>query len=434
MTDPSVAPARRRVVVTGWGMITPLGPDTVTSWEGLQEGRSGIGPITQVAADDLPVKIAGEVKGFDPGSYLPYKVVRRTDPYARYALVATQEALKHAKFTIDESNAHRVGILIGSGYGPMSSVSDHTRTLDARGPRAVSPLAAVTGSIDSAPGEISIATGATGPSRATSSACASGTDAIGEAARWIRSGASEVVITGGAEDIITRLDIAGSGNAKALTARGGDPTEASRPFDADRGGFVMAAGAGILVLESEEHALARGAHILAEILGYAASSDAYHMTAPHPEGTSMRRAMTEALRDAGIGPDGVDYVNAHGTGTELNDPTELAALRAVLGERVEQIPISSTKSMTGHMIGAAGAVEAIVGGLVINHGVVPPTINCHAPIDSSVNFVAHTAQRHHVDTVMSNSFGFGGHNAVLVLRRWAPFPHEKNTDGRKSWT
>ncbi|HEV2347631.1 MAG TPA: beta-ketoacyl-ACP synthase II [Actinocrinis sp.] len=432
MAQPPAQPDRRRVVITGWGMVTPLGLDVATTWDGLQSGRSGVGPITQVEADDLPVKIAGEIKGFDPGAYLPYKVVRRTDRYARYALVAAQEAQAHAKLVIDEGNAHRVGILIGSGYGAMSSIYDHARALDAKGPRAVSPLAGVTGAIDSAPGEISIAVGATGPSRATSSACASGTDAIGEAARWIRCGVSDVVITGGAEDIITRLDIASGGTSKALTSRGGDPAQASRPFDADRGGFVMAAGAGILVLESEEHALARGAHILAEVLGYAASSDAYHMTTPHPEGTGMRRAMAEALRDARIGPDDVDYVNAHGTGTTLNDPTELAALRAVLGERAEQIPISSTKSMTGHMIGAAGAVEAIIGSLVINHGVVPPTINCHAPIDPLVNFVAHTAQRHPVATVMSNSFGFGGHNAALVLRRWTliPVPSEKKTESR----
>ncbi|GAA3375586.1 beta-ketoacyl-ACP synthase II [Streptomyces sannanensis] len=412
--------ARRRVVITGWGMVTPLGLDAESSWEALRAGRSGIGPITQIEADDLPVKIAGEVKDFDPARYLPYKVVRRTDPYARYALVAAQEAVEHAKLTIDENNAHRVGVLIGSGYGPMKSNGEHVRDLDAKGPRAVPPMAAVTGAIDSAPGEISMATGATGPSRATSSACASGTDAVGEAVRWVRAGASDIVIAGGADDIITRVDIAGSGNAKALSSREGDPTEASRPFDEDRGGFVMAAGAGVVVLEAEEHALARGARILAEVVGYAASSDAYHWTAPHPEGTSVRRAMREALDDAGLTPDDVDYVNAHGTGTQLNDKTELASLRAVLGDRVEQIPVSSTKSMTGHMIGAAGAVEAIIGGLVINDGVVPPTINCHKPIDPSVNFVAHTAQRHDVDVVMSNSFGFGGHNAVLVLRRWIP--------------
>ncbi|MEU3980905.1 beta-ketoacyl-ACP synthase II [Streptomyces sp. NPDC026672] len=410
----------RRVVITGWGMVTPLGLDAPSTWQGMRAGRSGIGPITQVDTDDLPVRIAGEVKGFDPALHLPYKVVRRTDPYARYALVAAQEALAHARFGVEPERAHRVGVLVGSGYGPMKSIADHTRVLDAKGPRAVSPLSAVTGAIDSAPGEISLATGATGPSRATSSACASGADALGEAARWIRAGASDVVIAGGADDIITRVDIAGSGNAGALSTRDGDPTEASRPFDEDRAGFVMAAGAGIVVLEAEDHALARGARILAELAGYAATSDAYHWTAPHPEGTSTRRAMRLALADAGLTPGDIDWVNAHGTGTRLNDGAELAALRAVFGDRIERVPVSSVKSMTGHMIGAAGAVEAITAGLAINEGVVPPTLNCHRPIDPSVDFVAHTARRHDVDTVLSNSFGFGGHNAVLVLRRWSP--------------
>ncbi|MFE9852977.1 beta-ketoacyl-ACP synthase II [Streptomyces sp. NPDC005576] len=418
MATDSADKDRTRVVITGWGMVTPLGLDTAATWEGLLAGRSGIGPITQVEADDLPVRIAGEVKGFDAAEHLPYKVVRRTDPYARYALVAAHEALEHSGLTIDATNADRVGVLIGSGYGPMKSIADHVRDLDAKGPRAVAPMAAITGAIDSAAGEISMITGARGPSRATSSACASGTDAIGEAARWIRTGATDVVLAGGADDIITRVDIAGSGNARALSARQGDPTEASRPFDEDRAGFVMAAGAGVLVLESAEHARARGARILAEVVGYGASSDAYHWTAPHPEGISVRRAMHEALRDAGITPGDVGYVNAHGTGTQLNDQAELASLRAVFGDRIESIPVSSTKSMTGHMIGAAGAVEAIIGALVIKEGVVPPTINCDTPIDPSVNFVAHTAQAHDVDVVMSNSFGFGGHNAVVVLRRW----------------
>ncbi|KNE81934.1 MULTISPECIES: beta-ketoacyl-ACP synthase II [Streptomyces] len=420
MASQTSDPARCRVVVTGWGMVTPLGLDLASSWAALRAGRSGIGPITQIEAGDLPVQIAGEVKGFEPGRYLTHKVARRTDSYARYALVAAREALEHAKLTIDQDHAHRVGVLVGSGYGPMKAIAEHVRDLDAKGPRAVSPLAAVTGAIDSASGEISLATGAMGPSRASSSACASGTDAIGEAARWIRTGVSDVVIAGGADDIITRVDLASSGNAKALTTRGGDPTEASRPFDEDRAGFVMAAGSGMAVLESEEHALARGARILAEVVGYAATSDAYHWTAPHPEGTAVRRAIRGALADAGLTPEDVDHVNAHGTGTQLNDKTELAALRAEFGERIEQIPVSSTKSMTGHMIGAAGAVEAIISGLVINDGVVPPTINCHRPIDPSVNFVAHTAQPHQVDVVMSNSFGFGGHNAVLLLRRWRP--------------
>lgn len=414
----STSRAGRRVVVTGWGAVTPLGLTADATWQALIAGRSGIGHVTCIDASDLPTTLAGEVKGFDPKDHLSHKQVRRMDPYAQYAFVAAGEALRMAKLEIDEENGPRVGALVGSGYGPMTSIAEHVRTLAERGPRAVSPFAPVTGAIDSAAGEISLAFGVTGPTRATSSACASGADAIGEGARWIRHGVVDAVIAGGAENILTRVDFAGSGNAKALSTRVDAPTEACRPFDEDRDGFVMSAGAGIMILEAEEHALARGAAILAEVAGYASTSDAHHWTAPHPEGRGARAAMTGALADAGLTPSDVDYVNAHGTSTVYNDQAELDSIRAVFGDRAERIPISSTKSMTGHMIGAAGAVEAMIGCLTIRTGVVPPTINCHKPIDTKVNFVAHEAQRHEVDVVMSNSFGFGGHNAVLVLRRW----------------
>ncbi|MFI9007986.1 beta-ketoacyl-ACP synthase II [Actinosynnema sp. NPDC053489] len=408
----------RRVVITGWGVVSPVGLTADETWDALVAGRSGIGHVTVIDASDLPTNLAGEVKGFEPKKYLDHKQARRMDPYAQYAFAAASQAVGTAKLEITEDDAHRVGALIGSGYGPMHSISEHVQTLDRKGPRGVSPFAPVTGAIDSAAGEISLAFGVTGPTRALSSACASGTDAIGEAARWVRHGVVDAVIAGGAENILTRVDMAGSGNAKALSGRVDAPTEACRPFDADRDGFVMASGAGVVVMESAEHALARGATILAEVAGYAATSDAHHWTAPHPEGRGARAAMRGALEDALLSPEDVGYVNAHGTSTVFNDQSELDSLRAVFGDHVERIPISSTKSMTGHMIGAAGAVEAIVGAMVVNRGLVPPTINCHRPIDPAVNFVAHEAQAHDVDVVMSNSFGFGGHNAVVVLRRW----------------
>lgn len=411
---------RRKVVVTGWGAVTPLALTADETWQAMIAGRSGIAAITCIDAADLPTSIAGEVKGFHPKAYLDHRRARRMDPYSQYAYVAATEAVSMAKLEIDDELGPRTGVLIGSGYGPMNSLAEHVVALGERGPRAVSPFAPVTGAIDSAAGEISLAFGAQGPTRAMSSACASGTDGIGEAMRWIRYGVVDAVIAGGAENILTRVDIAGSGNAKALSTRVDAPEEASRPFDADRDGFVMSAGAGVLILESEEHAMGRGAPILAEVAGYASTSDAYHWTAPHPQGRGVRAAMSGALADAGMTPADVDYINAHGTSTVLNDEAELASIRAVFGDRTERIPISSTKSMTGHMIGAAGAVEAIAAALAINTGVVPPTVNCHRPIDPKVNFVAHQAQEHVVDVAMSNSFGFGGHNAVVVLRRWQP--------------
>jgi len=403
----------RRVVITGWGAVTPVGLTAGDTWAALVAGTSGIGPLTSIDTHDLATTFGGEVTGFDPKRCLTPRQLRRMDPYARYAYAAATEALAMSGPPLGE----RAGVLIGSGYGPMSSIARHVSVLNEHGPHKVSPFAQISGAIDSAACEISLAHGITGPCRAVSSACASGADALGEAARWIRHGVVDVAVAGGAEHILTRLDLATSGNAQALSTRNDAPAEACRPFDADRDGFVMGAGAGVVVLEPAEHAHHRGAPILAEVAGYASTSDAYHWTAPHPEGRSVRAAMRGALADAGLDSSEVDYVNAHGTGTVRGDQLELAAIRAVLGE---EVPVSATKSMTGHLIGAAGAVEAIVSGLAITHGVVPPTINCHQPIDPVVNFVPHEAQEHDVSVAVSNSFGFGGHNAVLVLRRWVP--------------
>jgi 3-oxoacyl-[acyl-carrier-protein] synthase II len=400
----------RRVAITGWGAVTPVGLSVADTWAALVAGKSGIGPLTGIDTHDLATTFGGEVTGFDPARYMRPRQARRMDPFAQYAFAAAAEALAMARPELGD----RSGVLIGSGYGPTSSVARHVAVLDERGPDRVSPFAQISGAIDSAACEISLAHGITGPSRALSSACASGADAIGEAARWIRHGVVDVAVAGGAEHILTRLDMATSGNAQALSTRNEAPERACRPFDADRDGFVMSAGAGVVVLEPLERARARGAPVLAEVAGYASTSDAHHWTAPHPEGRSVRAAMTGALTDAGLPVTEVDYVNAHGTGTVLNDQVELDAIRAVLGTGV---PVSSTKSMTGHMIGAAGAVEAIVAGLTLTEGVVPPTINCDNPIDTEIDLVAHEAREHDVRVAMSNSFGFGGHNAVLVLRR-----------------
>ncbi|MGW5876543.1 beta-ketoacyl-ACP synthase II [Nocardiopsis terrae] len=408
---------RRRVVVTGMGAVTPLGLDVATSWEAMLKGLSGVDRITSLPVDDLPVRIAGEVKDFVADTVMPRKVSRRLDLFAQYALAAAMEAVDQSGLEIDEEAAPRVGVLMGSGYGAVRSIEQSVRAIGKRGPRAISPFCPLTEAIDSAAVELSLHFGASGPSRSISSACATGTDAIGEAADWIRHGRSDVVIAGGAENCLTAVDIAGSANARALSRRMDDPERASRPFDEDRDGFVMSAGAGALVLEERGRALRRGAPVLAEVIGYASSSDAHHLTAPHPEGTGAYRAVLQAFQDARISPEQVDCVNAHGTGTKLNDAAEVALVHRLFGNRVKRVPMSSIKSMTGHMIGAAGAVEAITAVQTLRTGIVPPTINCDRPIDPSLNFVAHQPQEHNVRMVMSNSFGFGGHNSVLLLSK-----------------
>jgi 3-oxoacyl-[acyl-carrier-protein] synthase II len=405
------------VVVTGYGAVTPLGHSVDETWAALLAGRSGIAAVEAIDVTGLGVRIGGQVRGFSPGRHMPPAVSRRADPFAQYALAAALEACGQAGLVVDERMAPRVAVVIGSGYGPVGSIYRAADRLRDHGPRAISPFTQVTTAMDSAACEISMRLGTQGPSRAQSTACASGADAIGAGLRMIGHGEADVVIVGGADACVTAVDLAGSGNARALSRRNDDPAAACRPFDAHRDGFVMSEGAAVLVLEAAEVADRRGATALAELAGYGASSDAHHWTAPHPQGRGACLAVEAALRDAGITGADVGYVNAHGTGTLLNDATETAVLRRVLGDHVTRIPVSSTKSMTGHMIGAAGAVELVVSIQALRTGDVPPTINCDEPIDPGINFVPHRAQHHgRLRVALSNSFGFGGHNAALVVR------------------
>ncbi|OXM43853.1 beta-ketoacyl-[acyl-carrier-protein] synthase II [Amycolatopsis alba DSM 44262] len=404
-------------MVTGYGAVTPLGHSVDETWTAMLAGRSGIDKVEAIDVTDLAVRIGGQVRGFTPSRYMPAMVSRRADPYAQYALAAALEACEHAGLVIDDHVAPRVAVIIGSGYGPVGSIYRAANRLRDKGPRSISPFTQVTTAMDSAAGEISMRLGTQGPSRAQSTACASGADAVGAAMRMISHGEADIVLAGGADACVTTVDLAGSGNARALSKRNDDPAAACRPFDAHRDGFVMSEGAAVAVLEAADVADRRGATALAELTGYGASSDAHHWTAPHPEGRGARLAVEAALRDAGITGAEVDYVNAHGTGTLLNDITETAVLRQVLGDRVTRIPVSSTKSMTGHMIGAAGAVELVASIQALRTGDVPPTVNCDEPIDPDINFVPHRTQHHPgMRIALSNSFGFGGHNAALVVR------------------
>lgn len=412
-------PAGRRVVVTGCGVVSPLGQTTDDFWSALVAGRSGVGPITGFDASDLPVRIAGEVRDFDPTRYLPRTVRRRLDQYAQYAVVAGAEAVEAAKLVVDPDRADRIGVLVGSAYGPGHLIQRNLVTLAERGPRAVSPHYAAVAAADNGAGEIAMRLGARGPSGSLTTACATGASCIGEAARQIRHGYADAMVAGGADDPITRLDLAAAANAGALSRRNDQPAQASRPFDRARDGFVFAAGAGVVVLEDAALAQQRGAPILAELAGYGATTDTHHLTAPDPDGLAASQAMRAALADAGCDPAEVDYVNAHATGTRQGDRAELTAIRAVFGERAGETPVTSMKSMTGHMIGAAGAAELIATVQVIRTGTVPPTINCDDPEQPELDHVPHQARPHPVRVALSNSFGFAGHNAVLVVRAWS---------------
>jgi 3-oxoacyl-[acyl-carrier-protein] synthase II len=413
---------RRRVVVTGVGLITPVGIGREESWNALVEGRPGGGPITHFDADEsFPTRIACEVKNFDPSGVLDAKEIRRYDRFVQFALVAAAEAMEQAGLEGAPSGVaeERFGVIIGSGIGGIATFEEQCRTLIERGPGRVSPFFVPMFIPDIAPGLISIRYAARGANFTTVSACASSANAIGEAFRSIERGDSDVVIAGGTEATITPLTMAGFGAMKAMSTRNDEPETASRPFDRTRDGFVMGEGAGCLILEALEVAEARGANIVGEVAGYGLSADAYHITAPAPGGEGARSAMEMALRDAGARPEDVDYVNAHGTSTPHNDRSETAAVRAVLGEHADRVVVGSTKSMTGHLLGAAGAVEGIASVLACQRGVIPPTINLREPDpDCDLDYAPEGARERPVRVALSNSFGFGGHNVCLAFRHW----------------
>jgi 3-oxoacyl-[acyl-carrier-protein] synthase II len=413
---------KRRVVVTGMGAITPVGNDVATTWRSLIEGKSGTAPITKFDASKFPVRFAAEVKGFNPLDFMDRKEAKRADQYTQYAVAASRQAMTNAGLV--ERNGmdpDRIGVIIGSGIGGLKSFEEQHDVYRERGVGKISPFFIPMFIADIAAGIVSMMFNAKGPNYATVSACATSAHAIGDAYRTIQYGDADVMITGGAEATVTPMAIGGFANMKALSERNDSPETASRPFDATRDGFVMGEGAGILILEELEHALARGATIYAEIVGYGATGDAYHLTAPAPDGEGAQRAMKRALKDAGLEPKDIQYINAHGTSTPANDFNETRAIKAVFGEHAKSVNVSSTKSATGHMLGAAGAVEAVVSAMVVGTGIIPPTINYHCPEpELDLNYTPNTSVKRDVNAVLSNSFGFGGHNTTLAIKRYKP--------------
>lgn len=409
---------KSRVVVTGVGVVSPFGAGADKLWEALIAGRSGVGPITRFDASEFATRFAAEVKDFDAVQFMDAKDARRLDRFAQFAWAAARMALEDAGLDVTKVDGERMGVLIGSGIGGIEVLENQIRVLAERGPSRVSPFLVPMMIPDMASGYVSIQTGAKAHNACTVTACASGANSIGDAARIIQRGEADIMITGGSEASVTRVALAGFCAARALSTRNEDPQRASRPFDAQRDGFVLGEGAGILILESEEHARARGAHIYGEVAGYGATGDAYHITQPAPEGDGAYRAMKRAMEDAGVGPEDIDYINAHGTSTEYNDYFETVAIKRALGEAAYRVPVSSTKSMTGHQLGAAGAVEAIVALLAMQHGVIPPTINYEHPDPRcDLDYVPNEKRAAEVNVAMTNSFGFGGHNAVLIFRK-----------------
>ncbi len=409
----------RRVVITGLGALTPLGLTVKESWEAMLAGKSGIGPITQFDASDFPTRIAGELKGFDPKHYIPRKDARRMARCSQVAVAAVQEALRDAGFEQQVPEPERTGTVIGVGMGGLDWALLHSRRFWERGFRGMSPFA-VASSLPNMPSyHVSLYSGAQGPITTPVAACASGSQAIGEALDLIRLGRADVMIAGGVEALVHEIPIAGFSVMGALSQRNDEPEKASRPFDKDRDGFVFSEGGGIVILETLEHAQARGAHIYAELVGYATSSDAYHIARPDPEGKGAQRVMRWALEDAGLQPEDVDYINAHGTATPLNDVTETYAIKQVFGEHAYKLAISSTKSMIGHTMGAAGAIETIATVLMMENDVILPTINLDEPDPQcDLDYVPNTARPARIEVAMKNAFGFGGQNACLVLKRW----------------
>jgi len=410
---------RQRVVITGLGAISPLGNDVASNWQALLAGRSGIGPITNFDASEFPVRIAGEVRGFDPADYLEKKDIKKIDPFAQYAIAGAQQALDDAGLRIDPQRAHRVGVVVGVGMGGIGTLEAYHKQFLESGLKRLSPFTIPRVIPNMAPGLIAIRFGCTGVNYTPTSACASGGQAVGEAFRLVRAGDQDVVITGGAEAAVTQLGIAGFAVMRAMSTRNAEPERASRPFDRSRDGFVIGEGAGILVLESLAHAQARGARIYAEVVGYGANCDAFHITSPAPDGRGAADCMRLALAGGEIDPLQVDYINAHGTSTPYNDANETQAIKAVFGEHAARVAVSSTKSMTGHLFGGAGGVEAVYTALTVHHGRIPPTINYdEADPECDLDYVPNVARQVPVRVALSNSFGFGGANACIAFRRW----------------
>lgn len=410
---------KNRVVITGLGVITSLGKDIDTFWKNITSGVSGVGEITSFDVSEYPTRIGAEIKDFNPEDYIDKKEAKRMDRFAQFAVAATKLALQDAGLNLDETNRDRVGVYIGSGIGGLATFEENFKTLLEKGPKRVSPFLIPMMIANMASGQVSIMFGARGPNSSPISACATGTHAIGDAAEIIRRGKADVMIAGGSEATIRPLAFAGFSSMKAMSTRNDEPTKASRPFDLNRDGFVMGEGAGILILESLEHAKKRGAKIIAEVVGYGMSGDAYHLTAPAPEGEGAARAMREALDDAGLNPEDVDYINAHGTSTDYNDKFETLAIKKVFGEHAYKLAVSSTKSMTGHLLGAAGGVEAVICALTIREGIIPPTINYETPDpECDLDYVPNVARKAEVRVALSNSLGFGGHNATIILKAY----------------
>jgi len=412
---------KRKVVVTGIGLVTPVGIGTEPTWDSLMQGKTGVGLITKFDTAQFSTKIAAELKGFDPLLWVEKKEVKKMDPFIQYAIAAADFAVKSSGLVINGENGPRVGVNIGSGIGGFSTIEAQHTELMQGGPRRISPFFIPSCIINLAAGQVSIRHGAKGPNTATCTACSSGAHAIGDSFRIIQRGDADAMICGAAEAAITPLAVGGFGNMRALSRRNEEPQRASRPFDKERDGFVMGEGSGILVLEELEHARARGAKIIAELTGYGMSGDAYHITTPSEDGDGACRVMANTINDAGLKPEQVGYINAHGTSTPFNDKLESMAIRKVFGDHAKNgLMVSSTKSMTGHLLGAAGSVEAGIAALVVQHGKVPPTINYENPDpDCDLDYVPNKLRETQVEYALSNSFGFGGTNACLLFKRYA---------------
>ena len=410
--------SKRRVVVTGMGILSPVGNDLDSSWEGIVNGRSGIGPITHFDASAFPTRIAGEVKNFDPSLWIAPKDIKKMDPFVHYGVAASMMAIKDAGLEIADHDAERIGVAIGAGIGGLKGIEETTLKYAEGGARKISPFYVPSTIINMIAGQVSIMTGAKGPNIATVTACTTATHNIGLAMRMIQYGDADAMIAGGAEFATTPTSVGGFCAMKALSTRNDEPTKASRPWDKDRDGFVMGDGAGILVLEEYERAKARGARIYCELIGFGMSGDAFHMTAPSESGDGASRCMRNAIADAGIDTSAIGYINAHGTSTPAGDLAETMAIKSALGNAAYKTMVSSTKSMTGHLLGAAGGVEAVFSALALHTGVIPPTINLDNPSDGcDLDYVPHTAREQQIEIAMSNSFGFGGTNGTLIFRR-----------------